>query len=266
MRVLIGRVRRLSKRVAARRASGLLLALISIRGLLSDGLWWAKALGSRWPWVILACGLLLATVDLWWPHVQKRFSSVVAHSPGSSRVGPVLSFAQPQVSNPRTFWSSHAHDWNGCVVVFHVVNEGDETAHDCWASIRVWDENRQTRLNEVARARWPNDTPHPVPGQPSVDVDIPANGRPHAIDSVAQATMDDFDRCWLITDEGLLGDVRQETWAVNAIRFIIEMTVGGANVSAQTQWVRVQLRIPTPEIEVIDSPTGAAGDRDAATA
>jgi hypothetical protein len=182
--------------------------------------------------------------------IAERFRGYASKLDGQA-AGARLAFLLPAVSDGKHFNDLFLGTWAGYVVVFHVVNDGREAARKVWAEMRVLSANGEEVLREPVRARFPNDTPHPEPGVPSVDLDIPANGRPHAIDSITQA-VDEFDSCWVVTDDGLRGNLRDAQWAVERSSFLVEMTVQGENAAPVVQRVAVDLGFPRPRIAISD--------------
>jgi len=189
--------------------------------------------------------------------IAERFRGYASKLDGQA-AGARLAFLLPSVSDGKHFNDLFLGTWAGYVVVFHVVNDGREAARKVWAEMRVLSADGEELLREPVRARFPNDTPHPAPGVPSVDIDIPANGRLHAIDSIAQA-VDDFDSCWVVTDDGLRGNLRDVQWVVERSSFVVEMTVQGENAAPVVQRVAVDLGFPRPSIAISDVvPTNVA--------
>jgi len=53
-----------------RRVVSVVLVIYAAPGAVSDGLWWNEVLTQRWAIVSVVLGVLLLTVDLWWPWIN----------------------------------------------------------------------------------------------------------------------------------------------------------------------------------------------------
>jgi hypothetical protein len=180
----------------ARRILGVLFLVIGLPGLVSDVLWWCAALPA--PVLFVAAGLVLTTVDLWWPTVR----------PGRNR--PSVKFDVPRVvehgvRSPDGSWVGMAH-----FVVLAVANHPPPRtpATDFHARLRVETAAGTPLLPEMP-ARYADKVP--------ADDVLPPNGQPFDLDTVVHFPGEG--ECWVWNDHskdtvGLFGTKKLETHAV----------------------------------------------------
>lgn len=58
-----------------RRVVGVGAVIYGLPGVVSDGAWWTGAIARGWLFALVALGVVLLTVDLWWPLVVHRSAS-----------------------------------------------------------------------------------------------------------------------------------------------------------------------------------------------
>ena len=163
---------------------------------------------------------------------------------------PHIVFEQPVLATVHFYGELLGGNWNGYALRFRVKNErGGEGVEAAWAEFSIYDADGKT-LHKNVDARWA-DTEIPKMGAAFVrSVALPANGQVRPVDSVVQDP-EEYDACYLCTNDSLLHGAKQEAFRVHGREYIIEMSVHAEKGEPVVQRVHLTLSLP-PEFSVVD--------------